>query len=529
MNNLQPVNKSGIKVVRCVLTRTGGFQPMEVRPWHTDITDERTVSVFQEACFDNRVVDKLSITDMASDIIKPLGHSLGEVHISGGWNMSRVRFFLEVEVDNGLGYANRQILTGYSDHEGITMQGSIDDNMRLYFNNTINIHSVFNAANNRNSISIRDSSQILSAAALNTNNGNSWRDGFSQPQSDFQLMRPMDLFADLNIANSPYNTAGDLRHDVGALGVTKSRRSNANPTDYLSRSINGLINAELELDLPSETRIGISNSNDAFNDVYSKARGRVAENKLASDNFLAYINNRLQYTNTGYVTFKDLASLFPELRTNTVVANVGNAKLGNYQNSNHFKGSDYETLAVNIFSNTVASLMTDCALQRAAFDITNDTIGGQTVMKLDIIHGFTNIDNTQFGLMFKDKVVSEAMPLVTHNNQIPVSIYASMDLLGMSIIMISYNNGPQIRYEIPSFADASFSPVLTTDKSIISNTAYDIEALAGIVSTNYGNLHHKQESSDNRFKLPDNNVSLNNNSNFNTGVNNESRRFNFGV
>lgn len=471
--------RSPVKVLRFILARTGNFQNMEYRPWHTEITNDRVLNSFSEATRGAMHVDKTSLSTVASEIIKPLSHTLGTVPVHNGWGSGRCRFFMEVEIDQGLGFSQRQFINGYTDHDGLSLTGAIDPNMKLIFNNTSTVSSALDNSTNRVSLSVRDSSQIITPFRDNDVNAQ-WRNGFQVASAvETNMMRPMDLFGALSIDSNPrFSGASDLRSSVDSVGLCKSRRTNMNPADYLVRSINGLVNAELANNIPAAARIG---GDDQASSVYTAARGRVAEGLIAQDSFLSLVNSKLSYSVNGYVTYSNLCKLFPELPSVTKPANVGQATMGHAGNSQHFNGNDIETITANLFINSCAAVMTECALQSVELDLSNDTLGGQPKLDVHRVHSYTNCDLTAYGRMFMSKLIAETLPIISHNGQIPITMYAKIDLNGISIIMLSYNHGPSVRYEIPSFADSRFTPVITTDSGVIQNTAFDIETLANMV------------------------------------------------
>ena len=478
-----------LTIARMVCVRTGSFQPMPYRPWHTEINDDNTLQLFRETVAGERIVNNVNMATVAGNILRPVAHAQGHVPIAQGWKESRLKFFIEIEVNNSLGFNTRQIITGYSDHEGISLAGNIDRNMRLYFNISQQLRNVRTVSNGvaLDQVAITDTSHVI---ARNGENTTDWRSGFSNSALDSspRLMRPMDLFGELQLGNS--NISGeihDMRNNVLAGGVQKSRLNNVSPVNYLTRSINALVNAELQSKLPGMDSSSVNiHSSDLTNSPHSLARARATDPTTTSDPFIFYLNSNLSYSLYGYVTMGDLLNTFPELQSRLQMVDVGNArnKTGFAESSEYFDNSTPETVTVNMFVGAAMAAMADTALNNVHFTATNATINGVVNVDIYRVNSFCTTDLTAFAQNFIDKIVTEVFPAITYNGQIPIAISAELSMISHSVVNISYNSGPTIRYEIPTFADSLFAPVLTKELGVLQNTAFDIESLANMVGVN---------------------------------------------
>lgn len=176
-------------IEKLIMVQTGTYNDIVRRPFNTNV-DNETLTQFQEATLGGSNVSVGAISGVAGAILRPSAQPEGYVYIDNGWEEPRLRFIMEVSHGVRMGCKQSQILTGYTDYVGVTPNGNVDPNMRLYFNNSINLREVgIDAPTGRQSQTrVTDSSHILMQpySANDAWHGNT-------PLT----MRPQDLFSQM--------------------------------------------------------------------------------------------------------------------------------------------------------------------------------------------------------------------------------------------------------------------------------------------------------------------------------------------
>lgn len=480
-------NQTKIRVKRFLITQTGQYHNVEYRPYNTDVRQDIT-DIFMETIEENdsAFVTTEQLSGIAGSIIRPSTTPMGQVEIANGWDQPRARFFLELEFDN-VGHVVTEGISGYTDHFGVnTVSLNCDPMMQMFFNSNViarNSHARRPDGSNGDIItSITEASHIITPSVKSN-----FRSGFNVEANS--LLRPSDLFSYLQLENreipsvSSNAATNDFRNIAGSLGVTKSRRVNGIAADYLSRSINAVSAAVFKAAEPDSLQIGGETTG-----VFTNARSREREPAINKDLFLKHLTLYTQYSVNGCVTFQELCSLFPEIPTVMGISVSDAPRPINRDNCSHLSGSGQETVIATILSSAIPAAMINCGLSSANFTVHNQTINNQVDIELFDIRSIMAVNLRAHGEMFMDKVVSEIFPDVSYFGQVPVEIAMEANLSGNSYICISYDGGPAYEFNIPTFADGLFTPVITPDRTIIQNIASDISVLANTVNNSSPDL-----------------------------------------
>lgn len=467
---------------RMLITQTGEYHDIKYRPYQTDVQPDVT-DIFLETIDDNQgsiFVTTEQLSGVAGSIIRPSAVSHGDVNIENGWEQPRARFFLELEFENA-GHVVTEGISGYTDHYGVdTRILQCDPEMRLYFNSNIIAR---NSHSRRPDGSLGEMTYAITEAAhiITPQVNGSFRSGFNAEANS--LLRPSDLFSYLQLENSEIPSisqnarTNDFRNIAGSLGVSKSRRVNGIAADYLSRSINAVSAATFKAAEPQALLIGGEASG-----LYTNARNREREPVVNKDMFIKQLTLYTNYSANGYITYRELCSLFPNIPDVTGISVASGPVPVNREYSAELSGSGQELVIATILSSAIPAALVNCGLSAANFTVHNHTVNGQVDIELFDIRSIMAVDLRLHGDMFMDKVANEIFPDVSYFGQVSLDIAMQADLSGNSFISISYDGYPAMDFNIPTFADALFSPIITPDRSIIQNVAHDIAVLANTVS-----------------------------------------------
>ena len=462
-------------VSKLMFIETGEYHQQAARPYNTDLTDTRNISLLKNATQDGNNISANSVAGVASTIIKPSSEAGRDINITQGWGERRYRFFMEVEMMVA-GVATRKIIIGYTDHVGVSMGGTLDPNMRMYINNVIVLRLM-----GQNQWQIFESNHIV-VNDLQVHGG-----GY---QNQSVVMRPEDVFNTLQATS--FYTQDDLdvvdyRANI-AKGARKSARSNTNHNQFLAKSMKALHTSQNNADHLAGGTMA---------DIYQEATTKVRESSIHDDNLLRDWDTQANYFEDGFITYGMLCDLSPSTMYNTQHFELKPALKQATQhtaNTEHFKGSDVTAIMSSILSNTVPPLAMECLLTRVKFTATNATINGQPhVAMTDVPRGFVDdVPLDQYARLFIDRLINIVMPDVTNNWNFIVQIEMDVDILGETRIEISVNGEPPVPYVIPSFADGLTAPIIGSNNTDLSNLAVDINSITssiGMVTESESNIH----------------------------------------
>lgn len=478
------LNNARIHLEKAVFALTGTYDDVPYRPYTTEISDEN-LRLYTEATVGTKKISASSIADVAGSLLKPSANITGMADIERGWGEQRMRFLLHVSVDNGLGSDTLYCLSGYTDHVGISRSDYIDENMRIYFNNTVMLNRVtdYSSVNSPTRWRMAEASHILTA----TDYAPDHRSAFAEDERTY--LRPSDLLAVLQADVFNVDPSGDTRVLVNLHGPAKSHRGNGNAANYLSKAVNAMADAEMMTSDPLETR---------DIDVYSEARSLAREAYSTDDPVLSAIEASTSYSIDGYITYRELRRLFPNIDKIRVMPQYGaleEAGMAKRGRGESLTGASAETQIASILANSVPAALMSSMLTKVVVMFTNDTDDGIPDIDVKDAASFSS-DVGIRGLVdkFKLRLRTEVIPAITHRNRVIVDVAMSCNIMGETRITVSYNMGPSYDYIIPTFSDSIFTPVVSNVSSLIGNIASDLSVIANTTGSNYGRSRERNDS-----------------------------------
>lgn len=402
---------------------------------------------------------------IANQIIKPSATPEGTISIANGWDTRRMQFMMEIEMSFYTGGKVREVVLGYTSHNGVSPSQAIDPNMEFYVNSVMHIRDTVipGPLNTTIQSTIFDKSHILSDPGWN---------GILTEHKELRL-RPEDVYSTMSSVDASSmmpNSWYDGR-SVSTSLAAKSERSNNSAATYMANILDGYSTA-----VNDTTNIGKSQEA-----LYSMTRGIVASPLATKDAFLSAIA-QIRGTGVGMTfTFKNLLDLDPGVEHVTHARLLGPSAVNNAHNVGQtadWGGSDLATSAATILSNSVPSLMMDLALTKLIFKATNRTMDGSTFIQFGDVESFANTELSRQLEVFKSRVTLEILNDISFNNQMDFEIAMNVDLVGETWISISFNAEPATDYVTPSFCDALLVPVVTCNQQLVTNIAKDFEVMA---------------------------------------------------
>lgn len=476
-----------VQVADFILTQTGTYQAQHLRPFETTIRQEH-VDYLARATQEGKNLGVNTLGDVAGDILHPQAQTEGNVNISNGWTCRRFRFMMRVVEKqpfqvNG---TTQRVFFGYTDHSDASYN-YLDPNMRIYFNSeTVVVTNIRQTPNGPVPESqVVGANQIVSPMDMSgpagQNNGM-----FHQPTSF--LIRPDDVFhwGETNHVVNSLNQVGnygdvglsyDTRAMAGAGGAYKySRRHDVSPARYLSQTLGAFSKANKEAQ--ATDNVGSPEY------LYGEAASYAGNQDIHSNDFFSRLKDHAGYMEKGYVTLRELQGLFPEVEhTMKYSLDDGRSirKVNQVEDSNHWHGATRTDVAASTLAQVVPAIMMDNFIRSISFAVTNGQGLGNYAIE---IHGHgtrsvvDNMNMVRWLELFQQRLIDDVLNTLTYRNQIGFQISMSSDLAGDSVIDISLDGEPYIRYVAPTFSDSLFTPVVTQDAQRPQSISSDLLYLA---------------------------------------------------
>lgn len=453
-----------------LMVRTNTYNDQVIRPFQTTMNSGLFEQV-KEATRYGEVITSTALAGVAGSILRPQAQAAATIQMHNGWDTHRLRFMLAVTVPMGQNGAVHEVITGYTDHYGTSADGqSMDPNMRLFFNNAVTLNSALiphAGLGNVTQMRVSEATHLLTPPP-----------GLSSGSLvDTHTMRPEDV---MNVISTSMITDGgrlDMRSNFTMSPVKKSYRANGLAPDYLARTMKA-VDTATQVDATME-----------HNTLYQEARGILREPLLQQDLFIQIIAHKTRFKECGYITYGELCAVFPETEAVRKMIIPGQAQ--QQQSMAPQRGaSEYwhvptnESVVATMLSHSVPAIMMDLMLTKVTFHATNATLNGQPDIQIRDHRGFADgMDMTPYVQRFMQRFLMEVMADLTHSNRFQVDVAMSCNILGDSFIQISLSGGPKIDYVTPSFCDALFSPLITTDTMALHTLAHDIDVINNNLSS----------------------------------------------
>lgn len=387
------------------------------------------------------------------------------------------RFFIEVELSTKFGNVKGLYMQGYTSHDGVTPNGSIDPRMVFYINSVVETFKtvVQTPMGNYLNEQIGDVYQILRKEGLvyiDQQMVNMQQPAATWSQGIY-MQRPYDIYniAEDSLLKSQYAQYNVIstRTSISNMKVSETNnRKNNQPLNYLSNVIDNSLASYSSMDPMAP---------DPSSELRHAYSMRTNEVGVKSNAFLSYMASMAGYGNqlnnpvlNGAFDHAQLSTCFNYIDSVTELFNI-NSRLtdtstpdtGEYWSSNTIE-------AATAFSiiNAASSIASDSLLTSVKFTCDNISLITRepNFQFIDAPKSFiTGASIEALMQRFADKIMYEVFTSHTYSNTMNAWMEVHIDLLGTSKINISMNNQPAIWFTLPSFADSAFTPNISTNSN----------------------------------------------------------------
>lgn len=514
MYNVLAGNAS-VRIGNLVLVQSGTYQEQHVRPFNMAVTDG-AINQLHSATRGGMNLGVSAVQEIAGSIVAPAAQTEGVVGISDGgsnegWLARRFRGFCRVHEQHPMfqGTSTQRIFFIYTDQCDVSHGNNLDPNMRVYFNSETVISEQLQqtAMGVQKVAKVQASNQIVTPVDMMAG-GNGL---FSAAGA--HLIRPEDIFSigqtqavidrlqQTNRFNGNIARMHDHRTMVGECGAYQySHREDTSPVRYVSNALSAFQHSVREADMLGADGYG-NQAADSKEHLYGEAQAHAANQNIHGNTFLSRLKERANYMERGYVLWGELCQMFPELVQQHGCAewamdNGQSKRRVNFaQDSMHFHGADNTSIASSLLAQAVPSLMMDCFLRHVSFAVTNGDRPG--TYKLEFHPGairsiMEGIDMRPYLAEFERRLTTDCLNNITYGNQISFQISMASDLAGDSVIDISLQGEPVVRWVAPTFTDSLFTPIITRDAGKANKIANDMLYLVSAVVPNAPQMQSMQ-------------------------------------
>lgn len=466
-----------IRVVALYLQTTGTYNEMYNRPYVSN-TSPSVINELQDRLVNNGggVITPELLSGLSNQIITPSAVPLGTIHIPNGWNETRMLFILELEILK-LGITTIMYIQGYTDYMGVSLQGTLDEEMYFYINSYTSVRRDYlnTPTGERYTDTIIETGHLIGGKLVSDMGG-----------VNAQLMRPFDVMSGIEIAYTTNHIYNDTHVVNTATMVTPNMGMSANkaynlPSNYLASLLQ-----EYKLgDLSS------GNNNDNIGAI-SYSKSTLGERPIQENSFIRFISIETGNPSSTYFQLKHLQVLEPYLSQKTTANFIGTAHRGDLHtagSSEFWNGSDIITDIANKIMVGTSSLISERLLTFLSFTASNRTIGGDPLVTIISGKSLCNINLINQYEMFKYKFIRSLMNDLSHGNSIAYTLTMEVNLLNESRLRLQWDSYPPIDYVLPNFADNAIIPTFTQSMDVYDNLVSDAEQLLNVVKhvNDYGN------------------------------------------
>lgn len=433
-----------IKVLSMHIREMGSYQSQYRRPFMTTLNGE-TAMLFMEGCGElGSGISPALMAPIAGNIM----HSATtgqEAPIPGGWHAKRLSFTMELEYRYTVGSLVRVLVQGYTDPVASVVGKDPADDLMFYVN-AVYLHRT---SSERTLLGQEDFEHLISASQVFQQTDPALMLGKDAPV----LMRPSDIFEAITRAHFQ-DFAGekifDARSSLFSGAAYLSAVHHAIPSHYLARFFTAYLNAA---------------KNECFatdhNETMYQARGYVQDQPISTVPFFRHMSNATGRPACARYTWAELKQAFPELLDATVVTKADKQRTAKASDSVPMYEADYGVVTADRIHGLVVALMRQHGLFKAVLSTTNQVVDNVPVITVKEIDGLWKTDKVDTAKRhFEQELQHELKHYITMGNIMHMALDMDVNVNGETWMVLSLDASPSIGYVFPSFADATYSPLI---------------------------------------------------------------------
>jgi hypothetical protein len=442
------MRKIEYKVTNCLLVPTGQYKDIYIRPVNVELNTRQLQTVEETIKRKLQMNDlKMEAVDMlgASDILKP-GEAIRKAEIIGGWQQERFIFLLTIEYLDP--YLNTWVvlyLTGFTDFPNANPNtGTVDDNMLLIPNTVIQLVRVQTETGPRlKPMSIYSIEYFPQQGTYTIHE--------EQIERDLFVLKPQDAIEFINNINIGLDSV-PMSADVNKVANVVNR-NHLIPTYHITETINALTNGFLLTDNYMDTEKTLNIASATKTTISSIPFFMDLERKFGRNANFAFP--------IGYLKQLDPSFQPVILNTDPSLQNISIPGILTTTDTEDTASSILEAKISVLARDAVSTLIAKYMLLEIGFSFTNTGPGGQFIFTPYMARGVVpNVDTAFLVERFRIEFENLVVPSLTFNNQVAIKIDVIASVVGDTRIAVSVNNGPEVPFRYPTFADSLYNSLI---------------------------------------------------------------------
>lgn len=462
--------------------RTPRYHEMHRRPWAA-YRDGQVMDWIGSATNNmSSLPDEGGLSQLAANMIRPSAQSEGAAMIDNGWDQDRAVWMAKVVLMQTQNSRTVKYLSGYTNHfgfKGTPTRWNSDPEMRLYVNKVFTFQErmiMINGVPSKQLIML-DNNQVLVGRHGRVDN----------PRNDMTI-RPSDIYSQMHnnyLASqaSQFGSGGQINLDTRiAFGdsIKLSNTHNTSQTGYLAR----LLGAGIASNQSIDTGAG------GYDVNVLRTGEHVHERLVSQDPVLNNFKMQSDFMNDGFVTMREMSEMFSNMhQVMATPSGLDKQAINLALNNPGFGGAGNELIQALTIHGIVSELMMDNMLTTMTFTASNQTQNGQMKFEVPLMKSFIDGRNPREDAeTFRRRLETlYFLPLRTPYGLKPVTFSMNTGLTSSTEIRVSLDGGPVHTYHFPTFADSSFTPVMTSDQKAVQGVA---STISDVLSNFNRNLVH---------------------------------------
>lgn len=470
-NTMLPDSFDRFHVEKLDYLPAGSYQPMPVRPYTFSPTDSALGQIVDRMeRFKSGSVTTGILSGLTEGILAPSAVGFDSA-VNAQWVATpRYAFFLKVRSFDAVGLEECHYIFGFTDQEGVSpINGVTNPEMSFTINNVITT----GAYTIQTPMGLQRQEKLLSH--FNTIHSTQGENLYTQ--------RPLDIFQTLSLQQTSNYLGGGVvpQPTQGMVGpytnnTVSSASENSIATQYLSKILtNGMhVNKMNEVHMNSYN----IESDDRVSRYF-------AEQSIMDNKFVRMLNRVAGFLEPRPIfLFRDLMRVDPRVDDISRVLQDND----HYRNplakntpdvGEHWHGQDVDTLKAHSVLEASVAMATKYGFTKLSFSATNKVVtSAEPSVNILNFNSFLDVDDQTYYVLcdnFKQRFVDEIFLNETDMGRRPIFLEIHVDLLRSSKIYIEYYSNYGKWYTLPTFANSTFTSILTNDNNMVLDAATNLD------------------------------------------------------
>lgn len=468
-----------LSVVKFIVQRAGTYNAQYRRPYSSHVdqaTRDRLLSVVEN----KKQITAPLVARFANDLIMPGAVPEQTVNIAHGWHTPRLRFLLEMQMEDHMGSMLTTYINGYTEFADVSHGGLVNPQMPFYVNNiaTLKRTQVTTPVGNQTHLNLIDSSQVLTNTAYQGALGN----------ATVYSMRPENIIGNMEIqelSNNGEEMIVDTTAHLSSRAILNKRSNNIAPS-YIASTLDSYLQAARGADTSNTT------------EIYQSAGNASRSLDLTENAFINAIMANRRRTGSmlpdNFFTLDELISIDSNARNCMNVVEFGGNNMHQAGSTQEWHGSDGVTMFATALAQALPGYMSSLCINRLHFRSTNRTLDGSIVTTIANIRGYNAADLSSQAQALIHRFNHELLMSLSYGNKVPFSLDVNCDFLGETWIEVALADEPLTPYVFPTFCDSLMAPIVTHNQKMFDGITSDFSRLVTDLVENDSTINRNRTS-----------------------------------